>query len=178
MTPRTWHGIGIGTLNVAVGLWFSMLTLSTSTVTALAIAAVAIVMAAYAMAGFSRAEDPGGTGFRAALFGLITGVGMFSLFLATDNDLFVVAAPIAAVGATGIYSLAPIGPRVRQLARAASLVVGSGIVWLVFTVDPTVYFLIVPLIPLPAIGFADRVFDRAVGVIAEDPLGEVDEASS
>jgi hypothetical protein len=60
---------------------------------------------------------------------------------------------------------------VRQLARATSLVVGSGIVWLVFTVDPTVYFLIVPLIPLPAIGFADRVFDRAVGVIGEDHAG-------
>jgi hypothetical protein len=175
MTARTWHGIGVGTLNVAVGLWFAILALSTSTVTALAIAAVAIVMAAYAMAAFSRADDPAGTGFKAALFGLITGVGMFSLFLATDNDLFVVAAPIAAVGVSGIYSLAPTGPRLRRLARLASLVIASAIVWLVFAVDPTVYGVIVPLVPLPAIGFADRIYDRAVGVIAEDPLGELDQ---
>jgi hypothetical protein len=177
MAGRTWLGIGVGTLIVAVGIWFSIIALASSPVTALGIAAVAIVMCAYAMAAFSGAEDPAGTGFKAAVFGLITGAGMFGMFLATNSDVFVVAAPVAAIGASGIYALVPTDPIARRSMRLAALGIGSTIVWAVFTVDPTVYGVIVPLIPLPAIGFADRVFDRAVVVIAEDPLGTTDEES-
>jgi len=177
MNARTWPGIGVGTLIVGIGLWFSILALSTSTVTGLGIGAVALVMASYAMAMFSGADDAPSVGFKAALFGLITGVGMFGMFLGTGNDLFVVAAPIAAVGLSGTYALMPVHPFLRRAIRLASLAIGSAIVWLVFTVDPTVYGLIVPLIPLPAIGLADRVYDRIVDVVAEDPLGESDEAA-
>ena len=175
MKARTWLGIGVGTLNVAIGLWFAIFALSTSPVTALAIAAVAIVMASYAMAAYSGAVKIGDTAFKAAVLGLVAGGGMFGFFLATGNDVFIVTAPIVAVGTSGTYGLAPTGPVLRRAARLSSLVIGGAIVWLVFAVDPTVYGLIVPLIPLPAVGFADRVFDRAVGVIAEDPLGEVGE---
>ena len=176
MKERTWLGIGVGTLIGAIGFWFAILALSTSRVTALAIAGVAIVMASYAMAAYSGAENIADTGFKAALLGLVAGGGMFGFFLVTGNDLFIVTAPIAAVGTSGTYSLAPTGPLLRRVARLTLLVIGGTIVWIVFTVDSTVYGLIVPLIPLPAVGLADRVFDRAVTVIAEDPMGEAEEA--
>jgi hypothetical protein len=34
-------------------------------------------------------------------------------------------------------------------------------------VDHTVYALVAPLLPLPAIGVADRIFDRGEEIIAE-----------
>ncbi len=178
MTARTWPGIGVGTLIVSLGTWFAILSLPTSVSISLLIFSVAIVMAAYAMAGFSGAEDPAGTGFKAALYAFIAGGAMFGMFLATDNDPYVVISPVVAIGVCGTYGLAPTGPLLRRGMRLVSLVIVGVMVWLLFTVDPTVYGLIVPLLPLVAVGFADRVFDRAVAVVEEEPLGGADETSA
>ena len=176
MTPRTWLGIGLGTLISAIGIWFGILALTASTPTGLVIFATAIVLASFSMAGFSGSHDPMGTGFRASLLGLLSGIAMFVMFDATGNDLYMVIAPVVVLGLSGTFSLAPTEPRLRSLIRLLLLVPFGAIAWLVFWVDPVVYGMIIPLMPLPAVGLGDRVFDRAVSVIAEDPIRGTDES--
>jgi hypothetical protein len=54
-----------------------------------------------------------------------------------------------------------------MLSRAAAVVLVAFIAVSIYWVDVTVYALVAPLLPLPAVGIADRIFDRGVAIVAE-----------
>ena len=62
----------------------------------------------------------------------------------------------------------PLDQKSRTLLRFGAAGAVSFLVVAVYWVDLTVYAMIAPLVALPVIGLADRVFDRAVEVLDED----------
>jgi len=83
---------------------------------------------------------------------------------------FVVLAPVLAVGVGGTWALAPTRSKQRNTARLGMLGVVAFGLYLVFKAEPTAFGLMAPLFPLPALGIADRLFDRGRDVINEQPL--------
>jgi hypothetical protein len=55
----------------------------------------------------------------------------------------------------------------RMLSRAAAVILVAIIAVAIYWVDATVYALVAPLLPLPAVGMADRIFDRGAAIVAE-----------
>jgi len=163
----TWLGIGVGTLIFALGLWFGLLAIQTSRITGLAIISVGIIFAIYGMTAFSGAEDPGTVAFHSALYAILAAATVIVLFTVTDSPSYVVAAPTLAIGVGGAIGLPPRGSPYRTLARVAAVALVTTVVVLVYWVDHTVYALIAPVLPLLAVGLADRVFDRGMQVVAE-----------
>jgi hypothetical protein len=168
VTQSRWLAIIVGTLIVAMAFWFAVLTIPSSLTVGLLIFGIGIAFAMYSVAGFSRADDPMGTGFAAALIALGT-VTALALFGQTVGLAGVLAfAPVAAIGVGGTRALAPTGDKSRNLIRLGATAAASGIAFFVFTVDITAYGLVAPLLSLPALGIADRVYDRGREVVAED----------
>jgi hypothetical protein len=168
VTQSPWLAIIVGTLIVAMAFWFAVLTIPSSLTVGLLIFGIGIAFAMYSVAGFSRADDPMGTGFAAALIALGT-VTALALFGQTVGLAGVLAfAPVAAIGVGGTRALAPTGDKSRNLTRLGATAAASGIAFFVFTVDITAYGLVAPLLSLPALGIADRVYDRGREVVAED----------
>ena len=167
MTQGRWLAISVGTLTVALAFWFAVLAVPSDRFTGVAIFGVGLSFAMYAVAGFSRADDPMDTGFLAAITALGTGAALAAFAQVTGAGWVLAAAPVAAIGAGGARALAPTGDTNRNLARFAAMAAAVGIVLFVLGVDVTAYGLIAPLVPLPALGVADRLYDRGSEIVAE-----------
>lgn len=139
---------------------------------ATALIGAGLALAMYAVAGFSRVEDPFTTGFKSALFALITGVGLLIAYMVSGNASFVIAAPVASAGIGGSFALVPIGERGRGTVRQAAAILAALAMAYVFRVDDVIYALLSPLIALPSLGIADRFYDRGKDVVEEDPTGD------
>ena len=161
----------VGTLVFAVSMWFSLVAITRSDLVGVLILAAGLVLATYAVAGFSGAETPFDVGFRSAIYALVVGGAMLIVAETTSSEQFLVLTPLVAVAVGGSEALAPVGNRARFLTRVTSLVPVCLIGWLVFWVDPVVYGVVMPLIPLVGVGLADRGFLRATEVLAEEPPG-------
>jgi hypothetical protein len=171
-SSRKWQAIGVGTLVLALTMWFGFLSARTSPIVATSLIAVGLVLAMYAVAGFSRVEDPFTTGFKAALFALITGVGLLIAYMVSGNASFVIAAPVTSAGVGGSFALVPVGERGRGTVRQAAAILVALAMTYLFRVDDVIYALVSPLVALPAIGIADRFYDRGKDVVAEDSTGD------
>ncbi|MFV1971720.1 MAG: hypothetical protein ACC683_12050, partial [Acidimicrobiia bacterium] len=167
MKRGKWSGIGVGTLIASLGLWFGLLAIQTSRMTGLVIISAGIIFAMYAMAVFGGVENLGTVAFYSALYAIVTATTLVVIFTATQSPSYIVAAPTLAIGVGGAIGLPPRGNSLRTLARAVGAVLATVVVVLVYWVDPTVYAFIAPLLALPAVGLADRMFDRALAVVAE-----------
>jgi hypothetical protein len=167
VTQSRWLAIIVGTLIVAMAFWFAVLTIPSNLTVGLLIFGIGLAFAMYSVAGFSRADDPMGTGFAAALIalGTVTALALFGQTLGLAGVL--VIAPVAGIGVGGTRALAPTGDKSRNGARLGATVVASGIAFFVFTVDVTAYGLVAPLLALPLLGIADRLYDRGREVVAE-----------
>ncbi len=157
---------------LALTMWFGFLSARTDPVVATSLIAVGLVMAMYAVAGFSRVEDPFTVGFKAALFALITGVGLLIAYQITGNASFVIAAPVASAGVGGSFALVPIGERARGTLRQAAAILAALVMTYLFRVDDVLYAIISPLVALPILGIADRFFERGKEVVDEDPSAD------
>lgn len=164
-----WLAIGVGTLVLSLTMWFGFLAARTSPVVATAMIGVGLALTMYTVAGFSRVEDPFTSGFKAALFALVTGIGLLVAYQLTNNASFVIAAPVASAGVGGSFALVPIGEKGRGAVRQAAAIIAAVIMTYLFRVDDVIYGLVSPLVALPALGIADRFFDRGKDVVAEDP---------
>jgi len=162
-----WVGISVGTLLSSLSLWFGILAIPANVLMGLVIAGVGIAFAMYAVAGFSGAENPMDTGFASALVALIVAASSVAMFGLTGIRPFIVLAPVLAIGFGGTWALAPTRDKRRNTARLAMSSVVAVTLYLVFTVEPTAFGLMAPLFPLPALGIADRLFDRGRDVIHE-----------
>lgn len=167
MTGNRWLGITVGTLVVSITLWFGFLAIPSNQIIGLAIVGAGLAFAMYAVAGFSGADDPMGTGFAAALISLVSGITMVIIFRSTSMPVFIVLAPIAAISLGGVRALAPTRDKQRNAVRLGVSAAVALALWLVFIVEPTAYGLMAPLLPLPALGVADRVFDRGRRIVNE-----------
>lgn len=167
MTGNRWLGIAVGTLIIALTLWFGFLSIPSSQIVGLVIVGVGLSFAMYAVAGFSGADDPMETGFAAALIALGSAITMAIVFRSTAMPVFIVLAPIAAISLGGTRALAPTRDKQRNTVRLGVSAALAIALWLVFTVEPTAYGLVVPLLPLPALGIADRIYDRGRKVVNE-----------
>ena len=167
MRAGRWLAILVGTLIWSLALWFGFLSLSTSRAVALATIAVGLAFSLYALAGFSGIDDIGTVGFRASLVALGVAALCMVGFWATGRDTLVVVAPLLAPGVGGALALGPEVDRMRIGFRLAGVaLVTAAIAW-VYSIDPTVYGLVAPLVIFPILGLGDRVHDRAQEVLAE-----------
>ncbi|MEN8040192.1 MAG: hypothetical protein ABFR95_01700 [Actinomycetota bacterium] len=167
MNRGPWLGIGVGTLIAALGVWFGLFAIDSDRSVGLLILAVGLVFSMYAMAVFSGVEETANVAFNSAIYALTTATTLVIFFTVTQSPSYMVAVPVLALGVGGAIGLPPIGNRYRTLVRLGVAVLVTFIAILVYWVDHTVYALIAPLIPLPAIGLADRVFGLAREVVAE-----------
>jgi len=168
VTQSRWLAISVGTMIVAMAFWFMILAATSSQIVGVLIFGVGLAFAMYSVAGFSGAEDPMGTGFAAAITALAT-AAVLALFAQTVGlQAVLVLSPVAAIGIGGARALAPTGDKSRNLARLAATAAAVAAMYLVYTVDITAYGLIAPLIALPALGLADRFYDRGREVVAEE----------
>lgn len=167
MTQSRWLAISVGTMIVAMAFWFMILAATSSQIVGLLIFGVGLSFAMYSVAGFSGAEDPMGTGFAAAIMALAT-AAVLAIFAQTVGlQAVLVLSPVAAIGIGGARALAPTGDKSRNLARLAATAAAVLAMYLVYTVDITAYGLIAPLVALPALGLADRFYDRGREVVSE-----------
>lgn len=167
MKQSKWLGIGVGTLIAALALWFGLFAIQSSKITGLVIIAVGIVFAVHAMVIFSGVEDGQTVAFHSSLYAIVAATTMTVLFTATGSPSYMVAAPVFAIGVGGIVGLEPLGNSTRMLVRVGGVIAVSMIAVAVYWVDHTVYAIIAPLISLPAVGIADRIFDGGKRVMAE-----------
>jgi hypothetical protein len=168
VTESRWLAIIVGTLIVSMTFWFAVLTIPSNLMVGLLIFGTGLAFAMYSVAGFSRADDPMGTGFAAALIalGTVTALALFSQTLGLAGVLAI--APVAAIGVGGTRALAPTRDKTRNRTRLVATLIVSGVAFFVFTVEVTAYGLVAPLLALPALGIADRLYDRGREVVAED----------
>lgn len=153
-------------------MWFGFVSARTSPVMATALIAIGLAFAMYAVAGFSRLDDPFTVGFKAALYALVTGIGLLIAYQVTGNASFVIAAPVASAGVGGSFALVPVGERARATVRQAAAILVAVAMTYLFRVDDVIYAMISPLVALPALGIADRFYDRGKEVVDEDPDGQ------
>ena len=167
MTHHRGFAIAVGTLVWAVSSWFGFLAFSTSSATAVTIMGVGLAFAIYAVAGFSGAPDVAATGFRSALIAFgVAGMALVA-YIVTNIDGFVVATPVVAVGVGCGLALQPASDQVNVVARLAVTVLVAIIAVWVYNVDPTVYGLVSPLMPLPALAVADTYYARVRAASSE-----------
>jgi hypothetical protein len=162
-----WLGIGVGTMIASPALWFGLFAIQSSRVTGLAIIFGGIIFAIYAMAAFSGVADAGTVAFHSSLYAIVTASILVMIFSATGSPSYVVAAPVLALGVGGAVGTPPVGNRLRTLSRSAAVILVTIAVVAVYWVDHTVYAMVAPLLPLPAVGIADRIFVAGEKVMAE-----------
>ena len=167
MKQSAWLGIGVGTLIAALGLWFGLFAIQSNRTTGLAIISVSIVFAMYAMTIFNGVEDASTVAFHSSLYAIVTATFLVILFTATGSPSYVVATPVLALGVGGVVGIPPTADRFRLLARSAGALAAAGIAVAVYWVDPTVYAVVAPLMPLPLVGLTDGFFDRVREAAAE-----------
>ncbi len=168
MRRGKWVGIVVGTLIASGSFWLGLFAIETDRVTGLTIIAVGIVFAMYTQAVLTGVDDIGTVAFRSALYAILAGSALVVLFAATGSPSYLVAAPTFAIAVGGVMGVPPVGQKSRTLLRFGAAGAISFLVVAVYWVDLTVYALIAPIVALPVIGLADRVFDRAVVVMDED----------
>jgi len=168
VTGSRWLGIGVGTLISSLAFWFAVLAIPSNLVLGVLTYGIAIAFAMYSVAGFSGADDPMGAGFAAAVVALVVGSGLAVLFEATEFRPLIVAAPILAVGLGGMRALAPTKDKPRNAVRVAILAGFTAGLYVLFTIEPTAFGLVAPLIPLPALGLADRFYERGREIVDEE----------
>ncbi len=167
MKRSAWLGIGVGTLVAAIAMWSGLFAIQSSRITGLGIISVGIIFAMYAMALFSGVDDGPTVAFHSALYGIVVATTMLVIFTATDSPSYVVAAPVLAIGVGGVVGVPPHDDSIRTLVRAIAAVLVALIAVAVYWVDHTVYAIVAPLMPLPAIGVADRIYNGARAIAAE-----------
>jgi hypothetical protein len=165
--PGRWPGIAAGTLVWALALWFGFLAIGTSPVVGLAIIGAGLVFTMYTVAGFSGSDDIPGTGFRSSLIALSVAIVAFVIAEVAGQEVLAFAAPVLAAGIGGAFALAPRSDVMRLAVRIGFVALATIIVGLVFSVDRTLYGVAAPLVSLPALGLADRLYDRAVEVVRQ-----------
>jgi hypothetical protein len=165
--PGPWPGIVAGTLVWAVALWFGFLALGASPIVGLSIIGGGLVFSMYTVAGFSGAEDIASTGFRSSLIALAVAMVAFVLAEVSGQEVLAFAAPVLAAGIGGAFALAPRSDVMRLAVRIGFVAAATILVALVFSVDRTFYGVVAPLVSLPALGLADRLYDRAVDVVEQ-----------
>ena len=167
MTGSRAIAISVGTLVAALAFWFSILAIPRGPVVGVLILGAGLAFAMYAVAGFSGSEDPMGTGFAAAITALFT-AGTLAIFAqATGIRSILLLAPIVALSVGGTRALAPTKDQQRNLVRLGASAVVVGVLVFLLSVEVTAFGLIAPLLPLPALGIADRFYDRGREVVDE-----------
>lgn len=167
MKQSAWLGILVGTLVGALAVWFGLFAIGSSRTVGLIVISVGIVFAMYVMAAFSGVDDAATVAFHSSLYAIVAASTLLILFTVTGSPSYVVASPVIALGIGGVVGVPPVGNRMRMLSRAAAVILVAIIAVSIYWVDVTVYALVAPLLPLPAVGITDRIFDRGVAIVAE-----------
>ena len=167
MKRSVWLGIAVGTITASLATWFGLFAIESSRTVGLIVISVGIVFAMYVMAAFNGVDDAATVAFHSSLYAIVAASTLLILFTVTGSPSYVVASPVIALGVGGVVGIPPVGNRFRMLSRAAAVILVAIIAVSIYWVDVTVYALVAPLLPLPAVGIADRIFDKGEQVLAE-----------
>jgi len=151
-----------------MSMWFAFLAAAGSGLVAVVIVGVGLVLATFSIAGFSQVPRPLDVGFRASTYALGVGGILLVIADASDSELLLVLTPLTAIGVAGTFAMAPVGIRSRMLVRLAALIPVGVIAGFIYTVDPIIFGVFMPLTPLIFLGFTDRFFDSGVEVLEEN----------
>lgn len=167
MKRSVWLGIAVGTIVASLAIWFGLFAIESNRTVGLIVISVGIIFAMYAMAAFNGVEDGGTVAFHSSLYAIVTASALLIMFTVTGSPSYVVASPVIALGVGGVVGVPPVGNRFRMLSRFAAVILVAIIAVAIYWVDHTVYAIVAPLLPLPAVGIADRIFDRGIAIVAE-----------
>ena len=167
MKRSVWLGIAVGTIVASLAIWFGLFAIESNRTVGLIVISVGIIFAMYAMAAFNGVADGGTVAFHSSLYAIVTASALLIMFTVTGSPSYVVASPVMALGVGGVVGVPPVGNRFRMLSRFAAVILVAIIAVAIYWVDHTVYAIVAPLLPLPAVGIADRIFDRGIAIVAE-----------
>ncbi|MCL1595075.1 MAG: hypothetical protein M3132_12055 [Actinomycetia bacterium] len=167
MKRSVWLGIAVGTITASLAIWFGLFAFESNRTVGLIVISVGIVFAMYVMAAFDGVDDAATVAFHSSLYAIVAASTLLILFTVTGSPSYVVASPVIALGVGGVVGIPPVGNRFRMLSRAAAVILVAIIAVSIYWVDVTVYALVAPLLPLPAVGLADRFFDQGAAIVAE-----------
>lgn len=149
-------------------MWFGLLAAIGAETVGIGILGVGLALTMYVVAGFSEAASPFDVGFKAAMISLIVGGLMLFVYGESGSENLFVLSPLIAVIVGASFALNPTDERGRRLARLAAMIPVGVVGGFVYSVDPLIYGLFLPLIPLAAVGLADNFYERGKRVVAEE----------
>ena len=167
MKRSAWLGIVVGTIVASLAIWFGLFAIESNRTVGLIVISVGIIFAMYAMSALNGVDDAATVAFHSSLYAIVAASALLIMFTVTGSPSYVVASPVIALGVGGVVGIPPVGDRFRMLSRAAAAILVAIIAVAIYWVDPTVYALVATLLPLPAVGLSDRIFDRGVAIVAE-----------
>ncbi len=154
----------MATLIGAVSFWFAVAVVPAAPGGALFVGGLGVIGAVLALAGLGGAPEPLAVGVRAASLGLGGGAFLFLLWTITGNPAVAFLMPIALLGVPGLLAIPPVGEPARMATRLVALAFVAVVLIGIAVVDATIWALLAPIVPLPAIGFADVMTDRSAAV--------------
>ncbi|GMQ86341.1 MAG: hypothetical protein BMS9Abin07_1915 [Acidimicrobiia bacterium] len=161
MTERERLAIGSGTAIAAVGFWIGLFVLGRSVPLGVGILAVGAVMSLLAVAGFSREADQLRIGIRSASVGMSVGALLFLVAGITGSLTMTLLVPAAILGAGGIAALPGGNDPQRTSMRMILSGIAAAIVVFLGLLSAELWGLFAPLVPLPTLALADRIWARS-----------------
>lgn len=162
-----WLGIGAGTIIASLAMWFGLFAVESNRTVGLVVISMGIILAMYTMAALNGVDDAATVAFHSSLYAIVAASTLVIIFAVTGSPSYVVASPVVALGVGGVVGVPPVGDRLRMLSRSAAVILVAIIAVSIYWVDHTVYALVAPMLPLPAVGITDRIFDQGIAIIAE-----------
>ena len=95
------------------------------------------------------------------MLGLLTGCLLFILWGVTGNDTISLLIPGAVLGVGATSALPPLGDPRRLPARVVATATAAILVVAVAGVVPSLWPVLAPVVPLPAVGGADWITERS-----------------
>lgn len=167
MKRSVWLGIGAGTIIASLAMWFGLFAVESNRTVGLVVISMGIILAMYTMAALNGVDDAATVAFHSSLYAIVAASTLVIIFAVTGSPSYVVASPVVALGVGGVVGVPPVGDRLRMLSRSAAVILVAIIAVSIYWVDHTVYALVAPMLPLPAVGITDRIFDQGIAIIAE-----------
>jgi hypothetical protein len=156
-----WPGIALGTAIAAAGFWLGLFLIGSAIAVAPTFLALGTIFAMLALAGFGGAPDPFRVANRAAVLGLVAGSFMFLLLGVTGNGTISLLIPGVVLGVGATAAMPPVGDPKRLSARLIASGAAAFTVVIVGFMSPPLWAFFAPLVPLPAVGAADWILERA-----------------
>jgi len=160
VSDARWMPTLIATAVGAAGFWFAAFVTGDQITLTLLVVAITSVIAIFIVVGFSGGDEPLDRAMRSSIIALGIGAFMMVIFGVSGNGAIALIVPVVILGVAGIVGLAPTGDPARFTARTMAVAAAVAVTVAIAFIDSSLAQFIAPLLPLPAVGLADRAVDQ------------------